>query len=53
MNRLCCVRVLGLCVIAFLLTGCSVFRDAGNELGKDLTGLKREFSQLYLREKLQ
>ena len=40
-----------LCLIVLLLTGCSVFRDAKDEFGKDLTVVKSEFARLYSKEK--
>jgi len=40
-------------LIAFVLTGCSVFQDARNELQKDITGLQSEFARLYKKENSQ
>ena len=40
-------------LIVFVLTGCSVFRDARDELRKDVTVIKSEFARLYSKEKLQ
>ncbi len=40
-----------LCLIVLLLTGCSVFGDARDELGKDLAGVQTEFARLYSKEK--
>ena len=40
-------------VIAFVLTGCSVFHDARDELKKDITGVQTEFARLYVKEKSQ
>jgi hypothetical protein len=42
-----------LVLIAFALTGCSVFQDARDELRKDITGVQTEFARLYLKEKSQ
>jgi hypothetical protein len=42
-----------LCLIAILLTGCSVFRDARDEFRKDITVVQSEFARLYLKEKSQ
>ena len=38
-------------LILFVLTGCSVFRDARDELKKDITGVQTEFARLYVKEK--
>lgn len=40
-------------LIVFVLTGCSVFHDAREELGKDLTGVQTELARLYSKEKSQ
>ena len=40
-------------VILILLTGCSVMKDARDELQKDVTGLQTEFARLYVKEKSQ
>jgi hypothetical protein len=40
-------------LIVFVLTGCSVFRDARDEFKKDVTGLQTEFARLYSKEKSQ
>jgi hypothetical protein len=40
-------------LIAFALTGCSVFHDARDELKKDITGVQTEFARLYSKEKSQ
>jgi hypothetical protein len=42
-----------LVLIVFVLTGCSVFHDARNELGRDLTGLQTELARLFGKEKSQ
>jgi hypothetical protein len=42
-----------LILIAFALTGCSVFHDARDELKKDITGVQTEFARLYSKEKSQ
>jgi hypothetical protein len=38
-------------LIVFVLSGCSVFHDARDELKKDITGVQTEFARLYLKEK--
>ena len=38
-------------LVLFVLTGCSVFHDARDELKKDITGVQTEFARLYLKEK--
>jgi hypothetical protein len=40
-------------LIAFALTGCSVFQDARNEFQKDITGVRAEFARLYNKENSQ
>jgi hypothetical protein len=40
-----------LMLIVFVLSGCSVFHDARDELKKDITGVQTEFARLYLKEK--
>jgi hypothetical protein len=40
-------------MIITVLTGCSVFRDAGTELGKDFVGMQAEFARLYFKENSQ
>jgi hypothetical protein len=40
-------------LIVFVLTGCSVFHDARDELKKDITGVQTEFARLYSKEKSQ
>jgi len=40
-------------LILFVLTGCSVFHDARDELKKDVTGLQTEFARLYKKENSQ
>lgn len=40
-------------LIAFALTGCSVFKDARDELQKDITGVHAEFARLYKKENSQ
>ena len=42
-----------LILIAFALTGCSVFQDARNEFQKDITGVRAEFARLYNKENSQ
>lgn len=40
-------------ILLILLPGCSVFRDAREELQKDVTGMQAEFARLYVKEKSQ
>jgi len=40
-------------LIAFVLTGCSVFHDARDELRKDIIGVQAEFARLYNKENSQ
>jgi hypothetical protein len=42
-----------LAVIVVMLAGCSVFRDAGDEFRKDITGVQSEFARLWDKEKSQ
>jgi hypothetical protein len=40
-------------LIVFVLTGCSVFRDARDEFRKDITVVQSEFARLYNKENSQ
>ena len=42
-----------LMLIVLVLSGCSVFRDARDELRKDIIGVQTEFARLYNKEKSQ
>jgi len=39
-----------LALIAFALTGCSVFHAARDEFKKEVTGVQSEFARLYNKE---
>ena len=39
--------------IVVMLVGCSVFKDARDELNKDITGVQSELARLWDKEKSQ